>query len=165
MNLSDVSASLDHLDDARFAELHGTRFFVVPKMFFGAAFPETRTLSGAQTIDNIRAEALASMLLVPLRARDPAAATFTLGRSGENDVVIVHPTVSKVHARFRTDHAGLFVADAGSRNGTYVADAKLTANSGELLVPSGSDLCFGTVGGHYFDVAGLRRFIREPLAY
>jgi len=53
---------------------------------------------------------------------------ITLGRTERNDVVIDHVQISSFHAFFRDD-GGVTLADAGSRNGTWVA--------GELLVPKG----------------------------
>jgi len=52
-----------------------------------------------------------------------------VGRAADNDVFIDHRNVSKLHAFFRVQDDALTLADAGSRNGTWV--------NGELLVPKG----------------------------
>jgi len=53
-----------------------------------------------------------------------------IGRAPLNDVVLEQPGVSRQHAGIRGDSEGYWVADLGSRNGTYV--------NGEMLsvVPS-----------------------------
>jgi pSer/pThr/pTyr-binding forkhead associated (FHA) protein len=44
----------------------------------------------------------------------------TVGRSGEAGIYLGDVTVSRMHARFVVDDAGLWVEDLGSTNGTYV---------------------------------------------
>jgi DNA-binding winged helix-turn-helix (wHTH) protein len=44
----------------------------------------------------------------------------TLGRSDTCDVVIVLPTVSRLHARIELDHDRYLLFDAGSANGTFL---------------------------------------------
>ena len=44
----------------------------------------------------------------------------TIGRSPLNDIVIDHPCASRQHAAIRADSEGYWIADLGSRNGTYV---------------------------------------------
>jgi hypothetical protein len=62
---------------------------------------------------------------------------ITLGRTSKNDLVLDHPQISTFHAFFRDD-GGFTLADAGSRNGTWVA--------GELLVPKGPPSAILTSG-------------------
>lgn len=50
----------------------------------------------------------------------------SIGRSIDNDVTIADNAVSKIHAFFsQDDKNGMFLADAGSRNGTLVGGRKL----------------------------------------
>jgi DNA-binding winged helix-turn-helix (wHTH) protein len=44
----------------------------------------------------------------------------TLGRAETCDVVIPHPTVSRVHAQIELQHNRYILSDAGSSNGTYL---------------------------------------------
>jgi DNA-binding winged helix-turn-helix (wHTH) protein len=44
----------------------------------------------------------------------------TLGRSDSCAVVIVAPTISRLHARIELQHDRYFITDAGSANGTFV---------------------------------------------
>ncbi len=50
---------------------------------------------------------------------------ITLGRTQNNDVVVADTSISKFHAFFRVGPALVEVADAGSRNGTFVSDKRL----------------------------------------
>jgi len=43
-----------------------------------------------------------------------------IGSAPDNDCVIEHPTVSRVHARLEFDGAGYLLRDLGSKNGTWV---------------------------------------------
>ena len=54
---------------------------------------------------------------------------ITLGRAHENDIVIDHATLSKLHAIFVKQANGFGVADAGSRNGSWVSGRLLTRNA------------------------------------
>jgi hypothetical protein len=56
---------------------------------------------------------------------------ITVGRTGRNDIVLEQHQISGFHACFRASESGggLVLADAGSRNGTWV--------SGQLLEPKG----------------------------
>ena len=49
------------------------------------------------------------------------APVLTLGRQGDNDIIIDDPAVSAHHAKFcMEEEEGLYVLDLGSRNGTWV---------------------------------------------
>lgn len=57
--------------------------------------------------------------------RNPFGALLTVGRARNNDVIVEHPTISKVHAIFTCDAAGWSVADHGSTNGTFLNGVRL----------------------------------------
>jgi len=61
------------------------------------------------------------------KKKDSAIAQMiTVGRSGNNDIRILDPLVSKFHAYFqRTDDGTTILCDAGSTNGTTVNDQEL----------------------------------------
>ena len=46
--------------------------------------------------------------------------TATIGRNGENDIVLAGPTVSARHATVRRESVGVVLEDEGSLNGTFV---------------------------------------------
>ena len=70
---------------------------------------------------------------------------ISLGRSVNNDIVITHPVVSKLHAYFRYDpEYGTFtITDTGSTNGTFLKSIPLPINepvplnNGDVLVIGG----------------------------
>lgn len=51
-----------------------------------------------------------------------------MGRSPENHVVIEDEGVSRFHARLLYDNGALWLQDAGSRNGIFVNDTRLTGH-------------------------------------
>ena len=66
------------------------------------------------------------MELFPL-AKKPGASfpdRITIGRTANNDVVVADPSVSRLHAYVR-QAAGWVVADAGSKNGSWLDEAAL----------------------------------------
>ncbi len=65
-----------------------------------------------------------------------------VGSHRECGVTIFHPTVSRRHARITVSRDGVEVQDLGSRNGTWLEGARLTA---PMKIVPGSRLRFGTV--------------------
>ena len=78
-------------------------------------------------------------------AKKPGASfpdRITIGRVGNNDIVIPDPSISRLHAYVRRDGDRWLVADAGSKNGTWLAGAALEARR-EQALPSKSILQLG----------------------
>jgi hypothetical protein len=69
---------------------------------------------------------------------------ITIGRTSNNDVVIVDHSVSRLHAYVKLDGARWAVADAGSKSGSWLAGAALTARK-ERPIASKAALRFGDV--------------------
>jgi pSer/pThr/pTyr-binding forkhead associated (FHA) protein len=85
------------------------------------------------------------MELYPL-AKKPGASfpdRITIGRTTNNDVVIADPSVSRLHAYVREAN-GWVVADAGSKNGSWLGDALLEPRR-EAALPPGAMVRFGDV--------------------
>ena len=62
------------------------------------------------------------------------ASTLTIGRGRDNDLSVpLDPMTSTHHARISQEGAHYWLEDAGSRNGTYIGDQKLTART--LIAP------------------------------
>jgi DNA-binding CsgD family transcriptional regulator len=60
----------------------------------------------------------------------------TLGRASGCDIVLLNPTVSRVHAEIRQQNGYLFIRDLQSRNGTFVNDEPVTEagfDAGDML--------------------------------
>ena len=51
---------------------------------------------------------------------------FTLGRQGNNDLVLLDSRISRRHARIVRDDQGYALEDVGSRHGTFVNGEKIT---------------------------------------
>ncbi|HJL17915.1 MAG TPA: FHA domain-containing protein [Sandaracinaceae bacterium LLY-WYZ-13_1] len=73
-------------------------------------------------------------IALPLRKRGRTFAdTVLIGRSRSNDVVVEDGTVSKLHARARLDEGSFWLADAGSRNGTFLDGERLDGEEIEVF--------------------------------
>ena len=66
-------------------------------------------------------------------------ATFTIGRAPDNDIVLTLPIVSSHHLLLETEDAGetirVWLTDLGSRNGTFLGNQRLAANTRQPLEP------------------------------
>jgi len=85
------------------------------------------------------------MELYPL-AKKPGASfrdRITIGRTANNDVVIDDPSVSRLHAYVR-EASGWIVADAGSKNGSWLGRIALEPRR-ETALPAGAALRLGDV--------------------
>lgn len=70
---------------------------------------------------------------------------ITIGRSRSRDIVLKDARVSKFHAWFEMDDAGIFhLADAGSTNGTFL-DGELLPSASLTEVIEGRSIHFGGV--------------------
>ena len=79
---------------------------------------------------------------------------ITIGRTGNNDVVIADHSISRLHAYVRKVSAGWIVADAGSKNGSSLRGAKLEPRK-ELLIASRAVLRLGDVDLTFYLAAEL----------
>lgn len=71
---------------------------------------------------------------------------ITVGRTANNDIVVADVSVSKFHAFFSQAPRGLELADAGSKNGTWVGGEELAPRGTAHSVKLGDRLRFGRVG-------------------
>ena len=69
-----------------------------------------------------------------------------IGRSEDNAVVITDDGVSRFHARLLFDNGSLWLQDAGSRNGVFVTDVRI---SGHKALKVGDKL---TIALHTFEL-------------
>jgi hypothetical protein len=103
--------------------------------------------------------------------RNPWKGRISVGRTSNNDLIVRHPSVSKLHAHFvleggRSEAGGgtttLQLADVGSSNGTCKNGHKLPPR--ELrAVTSGDVLHFGDVRCELWDASGLHEQIRSRI--
>lgn len=66
----------------------------------------------------------------------------TIGRTPDNDIVIVHPQVSSRHAFLHQISGQFFIEDRGSANGTYVRGARIQPGQ-KIAVQSGEKIYIG----------------------
>ncbi|HEY0993849.1 MAG TPA: FHA domain-containing protein [Kofleriaceae bacterium] len=95
------------------------------------------------------------MAIYPL-AKKPGASfpdRITIGRTSNNDVVIADHSVSRLHAYVRQGD-GWIVADAGSKNGSWLDETRLEARRETPLSP-GAVLRLGDVSATFYPAAQL----------
>ena len=100
--------------------------------------------------------ATADIEVYPL-AKKPGASfpdRITIGRTPNNDIVIVDHSVSRLHSYLRHDGKQWVVADAGSKNGSWL-DRSLLEPRKERLVMSKQTLRIGDVDLVFFTAADL----------
>jgi hypothetical protein len=140
-----------------------THFMLVSTLVFPAGVFDVRTHSGLKAVDIMKLEALSQTAVLPL-AGAPGT-PMTVGRDATANVVLPHPTVSKLHARVQLTAPGVVrVVDAGSRNGTFVGNERIPPgdeNARDVRV--GDTVTFGVVHARIVDYAELRS-MHEALA-
>lgn len=85
---------------------------------------------------------------------------ITVGRTGNNDVVLDDGSVSRFHAWFSREEgqAGLLLTDAGSKNGSWVGGVRLTPRRA-VPVEDGARLRFGQVEVVFYTASGFARML------
>jgi hypothetical protein len=102
------------------------------------------------------------MVLAVRKVSEVFPSMITVGRTANNDVLVEDVQVSKFHASFRLDGERIEITDHGSRNGTWVGGARLTANAPPRPVRYGETIRFGTVEFNLVDAAECWDRIRRP---
>jgi hypothetical protein len=69
---------------------------------------------------------------------------ITVGRTSNNDIVLAHHTVSRLHVYFRHRDGRWWVTDAGSKNGTALRDVDLVARR-ETEITDGDPIWIGDI--------------------
>lgn len=97
-----------------------------------------------------------SLELYPL-AKKPGASfpdRITIGRTPNNDIVINDTSISRLHAYLRRSGDGWVVADAGSKNGSWLKGAALDARK-EHDIESRAVLRLGEVDVTFYEAGDL----------
>jgi hypothetical protein len=93
-----------------------------------------------------RASGETTLIVLPVRkVQDAFPSMITVGRTSNNDVVIEDVQVSKFHAFFRLNADKLELADAGSRNGTFIGKLRLEGKGPARPVNQGEAVRFGNL--------------------
>ncbi len=97
---------------------------------------------------------------------------ISVGRATNNDVIIRHDTVSKLHAHFhygtmvrldQSHNATLMLDDVGSANGTRVNDRPLSQDVPRPVYVN-DRIAFGEIQCRLMDAAALYHALRSPTA-
>lgn len=146
------------LDDVEFCTRHGDAFLVHAASGPGDArlpappapaadnpFDDVATTLNDEAADG---SACTGFVVLPVRRKETSHFEFiSVGRHGNNDVVIHDASVSKFHAIIKRDAAGQYsLFDGGSTNGTYV-DGSAAPTTKDRVKPlplsSGCNVRFG----------------------
>jgi hypothetical protein len=86
----------------------------------------------------------ATLIVLPVRkVQEAFPSMITVGRTSNNDVVIEDVQISKFHAFFRPNGDKIELADAGSRNGTFIGKLRLESKGPPRVVRNGEEVRFG----------------------
>ena len=84
---------------------------------------------------------------------------ITVGRTGNNDVVLDDGTVSRFHAWFQREaDGGYLLTDAGSKNGSFVSGMRLVPRRATALA-DGTRLRFGQVEVTFYLASGFTKVL------
>jgi len=78
----------------------------------------------------------------------PLSTTATIGRAPDNTITVVHPTVSRKHARLSLEGSSWVIEDLGSVNGIVFQDRRVD----NLKLSPGDTFLIGEVEFYFFDM-------------
>jgi hypothetical protein len=107
-----------------------------------------------------------NLVVMPVKSsgRSPVSEFITVGRTENNDVVVLDYSASKFHAFFKQDEQGrFFLLDSGSRNGTFVDGVRVPARGkgDPLEVSSGAQVRFGLVEFTFWKAAEFHDLVKK----
>jgi pSer/pThr/pTyr-binding forkhead associated (FHA) protein len=95
----------------------------------------------------------APLVLAVRKTNDTFPSMITVGRTENNDIAIPDVSVSRFHAFFHHHGKELELADAGSRNGTFVGAQQLPSKGAAMRVSLGDTVRFGHLSFQLLDSA------------
>ncbi len=150
--LVDFHQDCQSLDLADFERTHGEAFLLhhgaLDKLKVPVAGDQTHDLESPPGQEGEVLKPAADFLVFPLRSAGwPDADMIWIGRSDANELVIPDATISEVHAFILRIDGGYGIQDTGSRNGTWINDARVEPQGrGEpVALSSGARLRLGSV--------------------
>ncbi|HBP20481.1 MAG TPA: hypothetical protein DEA08_22155 [Planctomycetes bacterium] len=90
--------------------------------------------------------------------RNPFAGMITLGRARNNDLVLSHRSVSKMHAIFYRRERGWLIEDRNSTNGTFIEGVRLPPNQGRELNDGSTVRIADAVSARFFEPQSFWHF-------
>jgi hypothetical protein len=145
------------LDDAAFAARFGRAMLMV----HSSADPERVDRTGPYRLDELRTGDT-FIAFIPIIKTDRNQFNFiSVGRTGNNDVVLVDTTLSKFHAYIREDAGVFFLLDAGSRNGTQVdgVQVPVRGKGDAIALTRACEIRFGSIPTTFMPLMSVRRFV------
>jgi hypothetical protein len=122
----------------------------------------TEIFNGEEKTDSYTGPMPGSPFAAPLvKVRETFPSMIMLGRTLNNDIVVGDTSISKFHAFFRVGPGSVEVADAGSRNGTFVGKRRLEPRGASATVQLRDQLAFGAVEFQLFDARGCWEWLRQ----
>jgi hypothetical protein len=93
------------------------------------------------------------LVLAVRKVQEAFPSMITVGRTANNDVVVEDVQISKFHAFFRVQGNAVELADAGSRNGTFLGELRLQPKGPAVPVRFGDHIRFGELKFILLDAA------------
>jgi DNA-binding NtrC family response regulator len=116
----------------------------VSRDFGDADFSDSTDVEFSPSRSKVRRQVLLVLSPDGIREFDlPESEPHTVGRAATSEIFIDHPSVSRAHAKLTPSDDGPVLEDLGSRNGTFVNDARLGADPRVLHV--GDTIRFGDI--------------------
>lgn len=78
----------------------------------------------------------------------PLVSTATIGRAPDNTIPVVHPTVSRKHARLSLEGSSWVIEDLGSRNGIVIEGRRID----KVKLRPGDTFQLGEIDFYFFDM-------------
>ncbi len=163
LDLNELVARARRLDEAAFVKANPGVFLVIRGSGDVLADPGIRTtvrMDRPRLAPAPHAESV-QFTIIPVASRgtSPFSDAVSIGRASENDIVIQHVTISKVHAFFSEAEPGVWmISDHGSTNGTWIAGVRLKPNEPRKLGPN-ETLGFGQCQVAFKAAGPLWRFL------
>jgi hypothetical protein len=140
-----------------FREKHPYPFLISYDLFVKPAGPQRTLEPGARAIGSDSNP----VVLAVLKSQPTFPDMITVGRTANNDILLADVQISKLHSYFRVTPTGLELADAGSRNGTFINEQPLPARGAASPARPGDKLRFGDLRFVLADAGTLWDWARD----